>query len=425
MGRAILALPGPDDDDGRENVAALLAHLSRTGEPLPEPDTVQRRLHAPVTLTAKVTIAQWLDQWLAAKRGRTPKSYEVDVRVHLKPRIGNIRIDRLTVGQLADMFDAIDEENIAREANNTARRDIESRRKAAHGRKDKAVLREELHALPPYRRPTGPTTQKNIRACLRAALNKAISHQLITFNPAAHLDMRDTKKTRPLVWTASRIEFWQQTGRAPGPVMVWTPEHTGAFLDHITNDPLYPLFHLITFRGLRRGEACGARWIDLDEAEEPLTIATHSSWTAGTWSRRHPKPRTATAPSPWTPRHSPPSANTAPDRNNTGSPTEPTGTTPDASSPKTTAPGYTPERSPTTFNASSPTAAYPRSDSTTFDTAPPPSPTPPEPTPKTSRKCSATPTSTSPPTPTPASCPSSPTPTRSHRENRSQKSPMR
>jgi integrase len=272
--RAILALPGPDDDDGKENVAALLAHLSRTGEPLPEPDTVQRRLHAPVTLTAKVTVAQWLDQWLAAKRGRTPKSYEVDVRVHLKPRIGNIRIDRLTVGQLADMFDAIDEENIAREANNTARRDIESRRKAARGRKDKAVLREELHALPPYRRPTGPTTQKNIRACLRAALNKAISHQLMTFNPAAHLDMRDTKKTRPLVWTASRIEFWQQTGRAPGPVMVWTPEHTGAFLDHIAADPLYPLFHLITFRGLRRGEACGARWIDLDEAEETLTIAT-------------------------------------------------------------------------------------------------------------------------------------------------------
>ena len=37
--------------------------------------------------------------------------------------------------------------------------------------------------------------------------------------------------------------------------MVWTAEQTGQFLDHAVTDPLYPLLHLITFRGLRRGEA--------------------------------------------------------------------------------------------------------------------------------------------------------------------------
>jgi hypothetical protein len=47
------------------------------------------------------------------------------------------------------------------------------------------------------------------------------------------------------------------TGEIRSPVMVWTPEQTGPFLDHSINDRLYPLFHLIAHVGLRRGEACG------------------------------------------------------------------------------------------------------------------------------------------------------------------------
>lgn len=48
--------------------------------------------------------------------------------------------------------------------------------------------------------------------------------------------------------------------------MVWTPEQTGIFLDHAAGHPLYPLFHLMAFRGLCRGEACGLAWPDLDLA---------------------------------------------------------------------------------------------------------------------------------------------------------------
>ncbi|MGI5274210.1 site-specific integrase [Nonomuraea sp. CA-218870] len=33
------------------------------------------------------------------------------------------------------------------------------------------------------------------------------------------------------------------------------------------------LYHLIAFRGLRRGEACGARWVDLDFDDAVLTVA--------------------------------------------------------------------------------------------------------------------------------------------------------
>lgn len=47
----------------------------------------------------------------------------------------------------------------------------------------------------------------------------------------------------------------------------------GRFLDRAEGDRLYPLFHLIAFRGLRRGEACGARWEDLDLTGKTMRIA--------------------------------------------------------------------------------------------------------------------------------------------------------
>jgi integrase len=45
---------------------------------------------------------------------------------------------------------------------------------------------------------------------------------------------------------------------------VWTAEHTAAFLAAVRDHPLYPMFHVIALLGLRRGEAVGLRWSDVD-----------------------------------------------------------------------------------------------------------------------------------------------------------------
>lgn len=42
--------------------------------------------------------------------------------------------------------------------------------------------------------------------------------------------------------------------------MVWTPDQVGAFLDSVGADRLYPLWHLIAYRGVRRAEAV---WLHL------------------------------------------------------------------------------------------------------------------------------------------------------------------
>jgi integrase len=73
-----------------------------------------------------------------------------------------------------------------------------------------------------------------------------------------------------------RVAIWQATGEHPT-VAVWTPDQLAAFLHQRrqARDPLYPAWRLITLRGLRRAEACGLRWADLDLDDD------HESAAAG------------------------------------------------------------------------------------------------------------------------------------------------
>jgi hypothetical protein len=54
---------------------------------------------------------------------------------------------------------------------------------------------------------------------------------------------------------------------------VWTPAQTGRFLDAVAGHRLYALYHLIAFRGLRRGEAVGLTWTDVDLDGGEVTVA--------------------------------------------------------------------------------------------------------------------------------------------------------
>jgi integrase len=52
--------------------------------------------------------------------------------------------------------------------------------------------------------------------------------------------------------------------RDPATGRSWTATQTAAFLNAVRGHRLYAALHLIALRGLRRGEACGRRWRDLD-----------------------------------------------------------------------------------------------------------------------------------------------------------------
>ncbi|MFD1660128.1 tyrosine-type recombinase/integrase [Streptomyces caeni] len=280
---ALMAIPEEDDTAGQIAISDLLEACSKAKEPLPDYDETRRRFAVGQSLNSRMTVGEWLDIWLAGrKRLRVTglKRYECDVRVHLKPHLGEIRLDKLRVHHLDKMFDAINEANIEIVEQNAQRRSaIELLKtvpwKGAENRARRKWLQASIDAMPPFRRVTGASTQAHIKATLRAALNVAIAQQeMANFNPAEHVELEPGAKPKALVWTDERVEHWLATGEKPSPVMVWTPEQTGRFLDFIAGSRLYLLWHLIAFRGLRRGEACGLRWMDLDLGSASLSVAT-------------------------------------------------------------------------------------------------------------------------------------------------------
>jgi integrase len=258
--RALLEIPERDDAFALTQVGDLIETAIKNKQGLPGLDAVRKKLAAGVPVQEDLpTVEEWLQRWLPTRRAistNTHRSYESHIRLYLTPALGRIRLDRLRVTHIAAMFDAISEHN--------------ERIADARASDDPAV-----RASVKGQRTISAASMQRIRATLRKAINDAIRQYqpLLTVNPASFVELPSGARPKAQVWTPQRVARWQATGEIPSKVMVWTPDQTAQFLNHATGDRLYPLFHLVTFRGLRRGEACGARWSELDLANGTLAVS--------------------------------------------------------------------------------------------------------------------------------------------------------
>ncbi|GLH97790.1 tyrosine-type recombinase/integrase [Phytohabitans aurantiacus] len=272
--RALLALAGRARDR-RTEIGDLLQSAAHTRQPLPDVETIRTRLRANASLAEVPTVADYLTGWLAALNvdANTQRGYACHVRVHLIPHLGDIRLDKLKPRHIRAMFAAI------------ADRNTEIR--AAKASTDPSV-RDSVRGI----RPTGPATCQRIRATLRKAINDALAEEVIAgiTNPAT-LVKTPGDKARPIVWEPERVAHWRHTGRIPGPVMVWTDDVLVAFLDHAaTHDPdLYPMFHLMAYRGPRRGEACGLLDAEVRLGSRETTINNQIAVHGHTLVQKPPK----------------------------------------------------------------------------------------------------------------------------------------
>jgi integrase len=307
--RELLAIADKDTTLAARITDIICATVKDTGK-LPDAAEVRRRVRTGQQLDQRLTVADWLDMWLASKqrlRDGSSAGYASHIRLYFNPVIGHIRLDQLQVSHVMEIFEAIDELNDTIHA---------ARQTGDPG----------IRAKVKGRRLVGPATKHRIRATLRSALNSAIKQRLIDFNPAAVIELPQAKRPKALVWTSDRIRIWKQArtdyieamvrrkqilaarsphgaklGTAitaldsyigthrPSPVMVWTPDQTQRFLDRAQGHRLYALFHLITFRGLRRGEACGLRWPELDLINHVATIRWQIIQIGATTTQGPPK----------------------------------------------------------------------------------------------------------------------------------------
>lgn len=289
--QAIVDLADEDDLDAQQRIASLLMDVMHERRAIPEPVEVSRKLGVGVPLDGKMTVGTWLDNWLGKKKTRstTNAAYRSHVEYHLKPRIGHLRLDKLGVDHLEDMFASIQEDAETIAAENAARREQEARcRWGKPGRPPMAIRhrlaveRERLAEMPPFRKVTGTGSLHAIRRTLRTALNAAIGRKLITFNPARYVELTAHARPTGMLWTEERVTHWRATGEVPSPVMVWTPAQLGRFLDAAEADRIYAFFHLIAHHGLRRGEGVGQEWAHVNYRAKQIAVVREivvDGWT--------------------------------------------------------------------------------------------------------------------------------------------------
>lgn len=153
-------------------------------------------------------LSDYLDYWLneVVRPNRRPATfarYETAVRIHLKPGIGHYTLTSLTAPAVQTFLNS----------------------KLADGCKVRNV--------------------QIIREVLRSALTRAMREELIVRNVARLVELP----------TWQRPEYRH-----------WSADESKRFLDAAKSDSLYPAFVLLVLYGLRRGEALGLRWCDIDFA---------------------------------------------------------------------------------------------------------------------------------------------------------------
>jgi integrase len=159
------------------------------------------------------------DEWLPAVkptlRPSTHKLYETMTNAYVVPRIGDVKLQKLSPGQLNRLYAEL----------------------LDHGKRDGSPLGAEMVG--------------KVHRLLHRALRDAMKWGRVNRNAAASAD--PPRATRP-------------------ELRAWSAPDVGKFLAHAADDGLAALWVLLLTTGLRRAEALGLTWSDVDLEAGRLTV---------------------------------------------------------------------------------------------------------------------------------------------------------
>ncbi len=165
---------------------------------------IKQQLTAGTFSESKLTVAQYLERWLSDKerdvKPSTFEEYEICIERCIIPRVGRVRLDKLTPMQVQTLIGEI------RDASGAAR-------------------------------------ASKCRTLLYGAYKQAVRWQLVMRNP---------------------VEATDPVPETPREMTLWEPEQAARFLDAAREHRLYAFFYLSMSTGLRRGELLGLRWVDVE-----------------------------------------------------------------------------------------------------------------------------------------------------------------
>jgi integrase len=162
---------------------------------------------------------RWLPAVKSTIRPSTYNSYLQHVECHIVPHIGTVKLAKLTGSRVNAPYAEL----------------------AEKGRKDgESGL--------------SPMTIHHVHACLHKACKDAVRWGRSPKNP---LDAADPPR---------------QKGDGTKEMKTWDKKQLKEFLEAVANDRLAALWYTIAFTGMRRGEALGLRWSDVDLEKARLSV---------------------------------------------------------------------------------------------------------------------------------------------------------
>ena len=178
------------------------------------------------------TVATWLRSWydIYAKpniRVATADRYHLMVEQYTIPRIGNIKLTKLTAHDLQKLYKELME----------------------NGRID----RKSGHGNPGL----SSTTVHGIHMTLHNALDRAVKEKLILSNPTENCIIPKIEKQE---------------------MKILHPDHISSYLNAAERRNALPMFYLELVSGLRKGELVALQWSDLDEANCTISVSKQASW---------------------------------------------------------------------------------------------------------------------------------------------------
>jgi integrase len=180
-----------------------------------------RLRHGPRRTVADLA-AEWLEVVRPNRKASTVNNYEWLMRAYVVPRIGSVRLDRLSPADVQKLYSDLH------------------------------------HSGGQGGAPLSGTQVRNIHRVLHNALNYAARLGYIARNPTEAIDKpRDDTEERA----------------------VYTPGEVRRFLEAIEGDRLQAMWYLVLSTGLRRAELAGLRWRDVALEREPPILAVRTTRT--------------------------------------------------------------------------------------------------------------------------------------------------
>jgi len=173
---------------------------------------VEERTHV---TTSRLTLREYLTrEWLpaieATIRPTTYRSYVQHVQCHIVPHIGSLQLQKLNGATINALYAKL----------------------AVSGKRNG---KDSLASL----------SIRHVHAVLHRALKDAVRWGRLSRNPADSADP-------------------PRVGREGHEMKTWSAEQLAAFLEAVREERLSPLWHTLAMTGMRRGEALGLRWEDVD-----------------------------------------------------------------------------------------------------------------------------------------------------------------